>query len=215
MKLVMDIIKSLWENKEKIAMSVVINPLIFIYMHVAALMGKATVYKNLRDYKTGGKMNAGVISTLTSCGQMVLLSTNKGNLILVHGIPEGYYHDRVVFSERALAEQVPEGTWTVVSCASGFHHMELEHKGRRFVKDPNCRSKYCSTSIPFIGGGMLVTSSRLLTVLIYLGLAKFSVVKAILNGKAHGAYEALMTPEKKATLTIQVTEEDLKEKGLI
>lgn len=94
----------------------------------------------------------------------VLLKTDQGNLILVHGAGEGLYMvGSELIGEYKLSKLFPRGEYIVSSCGNGLHE-DFSIDGKTFIRDKNTISDFCSIMIALPWGTMITYGAKFVSV---------------------------------------------------
>lgn len=132
--------------------------------YILAMFGKASKYTNCY-YANGKRLDHS--SFMTKFGlnrEEVLLRTDQGNLILVHGAGEGLYMvGTELIGEYKLAKLFPYGNYIVSSCGNGLHE-DFSIDGKTFIRDKNTISDFCSIMIAMPWGTMITYGAKFVSV---------------------------------------------------
>ena len=91
----------------------------------------------------------------TNSEKPIVVDSNKGRLVFVHGLPEKkcpFLIDGKKATEEKLASMVEPGCYTLISCFNAFHS-DFEINGRIFKRDVSTIEKWPAiiVNFPFIG----------------------------------------------------------------
>lgn len=103
--------------------------------YVLVTLGRASKYTNC-TYVNGTRLNmTNYIQKFGINREAVLMKTDQGNLVTVHGVAEGsYLVGAEIIGEYKLAKMFPVGDYIVSSCGNGVHE-DFAIDGKRFIRD--------------------------------------------------------------------------------